>query len=282
MAKEPSLKDLLTIHKPIFMGILNLTPDSFSDGLPQATTADFVAKAVGLIHDGAQILDVGAESTRPGAVAITPDEELTRLIPVLTEIRKQFPHVLLSIDTRNYDVAVKAMAFHPAIINDTSSLADYRLAELAKQHHAHYVLMHSRGTPDTMNQMTEYGRGVVETVFLEIFTKLKKLEAIEFPLAQVILDPGFGFAKTLEQCVLLMQNLDEWREFSSNYQAGTTMPLMIGISRKSFLKYYTGEVSLAERDLISVELAVKAYLQGFQIIRTHNVALTRQAFKELL
>lgn len=274
-------KELLTASKPIIMGILNLTPDSFSDGLPETTAQVFLEKAETLIAQGAHVLDVGAESTRPGAEPISVENELGRLLPFLQIFREKFPQMILSLDTRQYDVAVKAMAYDIAILNDTSFLADYRLAQLAKKNHAFYVLMHSRGTPATMNQMTEYGRGILETLFLEVYTKLKKLEAIEFPLSQVILDPGFGFAKTAEQCVTLMQNLDEWRDFSTNYRAEVKMPLLLGISRKSFLRSYIGDTSAQERDLVSSELAVKAYLEGFQIIRTHNVALTINAFKEL-
>lgn len=264
------------------MGILNLTPDSFSDGLPGALLQDFLDKAECLIDQGADILDVGGESTRPGAKLITLEEEKKRVLPFLEKFRKTYPDFPISLDTRKYEMAKHALEYQIQIINDTSFLADVRLLQLAKDHNLSYVLMHSRGKPQNMVNLVDYGSDFLKGIFLEIKSKLIEIQNLDFPTENLILDPGFGFAKTPEQSKEMMEKIEQWSQFLSEFYSEKIRPqLMIGISRKRFLQKYIGESEPIERDKISAELAVQAMQKGFVIVRTHNVALTRELFKNL-
>ncbi len=250
------------------MAILNLTPDSFSDGSPCATLAENLAKAERLINDGADILDVGGESTRPGADPVTVSDEIQRVKPFVEAFRKRHPDFPISLDTKKAAVAREIAPFKIQIINDVSFLADPQLLKIAAENQCHYVLMHSRGDSQTMTKLTDYGDDVVSTIQREVREKTNLiLNEYDFPRENLILDPGFGFAKTPAQCVALMQNLTVWREFE--------IPLLFAISRKRFLQYYVGECEARARDFISADLCLKAVQNGFGIIRTHNVKLTR-------
>lgn len=253
------------------MAILNVTPDSFSDGQPAATSNDFVRKAAQLIEEGADILDIGGESTRPNASPVSEEEEMQRVLPVIKSIRERFPNFPISLDTKKYAVAKAAMPFNIQVINDVSFLQDTRLAELAMQNHCAYVLMHSRGNSQTMMNLTDYPKGLIIGMQEEIKQKFTLLCEMNFPFNHLILDLGFGFAKTPEQCVELMQSLPLWKKFHQ--------PLMFAVSRKRFLQKYTGENIPTERDEISAELANQAVAAGFQIIRTHSILLTKQKLK---
>lgn len=253
------------------MAILNVTPDSFSDGQPLATLDDFEHKAMQLIEEGADILDIGGESTRPNAQPVSETEEMHRVLPLINRIRQRFPKIPISLDTKKYAVAKAALSFDIQMINDVSFLHDPRLAELAMQNHCDYVLMHSRGDSQTMMNLTEYPNGLVPVMKREIEEKFATLRAMNFPFDQLILDLGFGFAKTPEQCVELVRSLSQWQHFHQ--------PLMFAVSRKRFLQKYTSENLPRERDEISAELATQAIALGFSIIRTHNISLTKQKLK---
>lgn len=270
----PQFAELLKSPSPLIMGILNLTPDSFSDGDPKAGLPLFLNRAEQMLADGCHVLDVGAESTRPGAAEVMVDKELQRVLPFLQAFRKRHPDFPLSLDTRKYEVAQAATPYKIHIINDVSFLADERLAILAKENGQFYVLMHSRGTPQTMTGLTDYPQGLLPTIFSEIDDKLARLDKLGFPKECVILDPGFGFAKTPEQCREMMGSLPLWQRYSQN--------LLIGISRKRFLQLYTGENQPQDRDEISAKLALQAVAAGFKIIRTHKVGVTREVLKTRL
>lgn len=272
------------LRAPVVMGILNLTPDSFSDGIPGATQADFLRKAETLMRDGADILDIGAESTRPGAEPVATAEEIGRLRPFLKLFRAHYPAFPLSLDTRKFAVAETLIGFGIGIINDTSFLADSRLAELAKAYGIAYVLMHSRGTPQTMAGLTDYAGELPEALFSDFLARLGQLLEIGLSPRAVILDPGFGFAKTSEQCRLMMARLPAWHDLRREAGAKTEadFPLMLGISRKRFLQLYTGENAPEARDAISAELAAHAYRAGFRIVRTHNVALHKGSYSSAI
>jgi dihydropteroate synthase len=257
-------------QRPLIMGILNLTPDSFSVGDPEADVSLFLRHAETMFAAGCDVLDVGGESTRPGAAEVTAAEELKRILPFLQAFRKQHPDFPISLDTKKYEVAKALLPYQIDIINDVSFLADTRLAHLAGEQGLFYVLMHTRGTPQTMVGLTDYPEGLLPTIFSEINIRLQRLAEIEFPRDQVILDPGFGFAKTPEQCRAMMDSLGLWRQHYSQ-------PLLLGISRKRFLQLYTGENRPQERDAISASLARQAVQAGFNIVRTHAVTETRQA-----
>jgi dihydropteroate synthase len=256
---------------PILMGILNVTPDSFSDGSPQATVSDHVKKALSLLKEGADIIDIGGESTRPGASLIEVKEEMQRVLPVVRELQKLRPDVALSVDTQKLTVAEAAVDEGIQIINDVSFASDLSLIKLAARSNVKYVLMHSRGTPQKMMQLTDYGSDIVAKIAREIDEKINLVLNAGVIPENLILDLGFGFAKTPEQCVHLLQNLAYWRKYP--------YPFLLGISRKRFLQSYTGENLSCERDEISAHLAYEALSQGVAIIRTHNVALTRQVLR---
>lgn len=258
------------------MGILNVTPDSFSDGLPGTEVKSFIAKAERLVADGADIIDIGGESTRPGALPVDAEEETRRILPVLKGIRRNFPTIPISLDTRKLAVAEACADFDFSILNDVGFAADKGLVRWAAKNRVHYVLMHSRGTPETMARLTEYPDGLLRTVFAECAEKITELKTIGIDSARLILDPGFGFAKTPAQCHDLVESMHEWPSFLAE-QGIPAARLMIGVSRKRFTQLYTGENSPEERDAISARLAVDAFRAGFHVIRTHNVALTRQA-----
>ncbi|MBU0504520.1 MAG: dihydropteroate synthase [bacterium] len=255
-------------NQPIIMGIVNLTPDSFSDGMPQASTRDFLTKANKLIKEGCDILDIGGESTRPDATPVSLKEEKKRVLDFLNLFRSEHPDFPISLDTKKYDVAQEAMKYNIAVLNDVSFLSDSRFLHLAKQNKAYYVLMHTRGTPQTMMQLTSYPDGLIETIHKELTAKLLIIEKEEFPKDKLIIDLGFGFAKNPEQCVTLCTTLNHWQCFN--------LPLLFGVSRKRFIQKYTGENEPFSRDNQSAALAKIAFNNGFQIIRTHNVELTKK------
>ena len=255
------------------MGIVNLTPDSFSDGNPKATIDDFEKQAEKLINDGADILDIGGESTRPDADPVSVDEEKRRILPFLKRFRKHYPVFSVSFDTKKYEVAREVLPLSIQIINDVSFLRDPRLAQLAVEHHCFYVLMHARGDSKNMMQLTDYSpSGVVAGIKKEFEQKLNILMEQGVPRDRLILDLGFGFAKTPDQCVELMKDLSVWKNFH--------LPLLFGVSRKRFLQKYTGENLPVDRDEISAKLALQAIQQGFSIIRTHNIRLTKQILSD--
>lgn len=258
------------------MGILNVTPDSFSDGWPNATVADFIARAERLLQDGADILDIGAESTRPGASAVSVAEELRRLSPFLEAFRAKYPATPLSLDTRKTAVAKALVAYDFCLINDTSCLADPKLAELAAETNAGYVLMHSRGTPQTMTDLTSYEGDVTAVVFRELEARAALLKSRHFPFQNLVIDPGFGFAKTPAQCQGMMAKIGLWTEFCRSLDADNPPELLFAVSRKRFLQLYVGEKPAGERDQISLDLAKEACQAGFRMVRTHNVALTKR------
>ena len=249
------------------MGILNVTPDSFSDGDVDASSSDFIQRARVLIESGADIIDIGGESTRPGAKPVSLEEEWKRVEPVLKGLRENYPSLAISLDTKNYEIAKRAVPYQIQILNDVSFFQDPQMASLVVGNNWHYVLMHSRGTPETMMSEANYKGNLTETIVQECQEKVDEVLAAGVLPERLILDPGFGFAKTPEQCVEMMDDIHQW--------ANLPHSLLIGISRKRFIQQYTGENLPTERDEMSAELAMKAVEAGFRIIRTHNVALTK-------
>lgn len=257
------------------MGILNLTPDSFSDGRPDAGTSEFLARADAIISEGAAILDIGGESTRPGASAVAATDELARVLPFLEAFRSRHPRFPISLDTTKYEVARAAAAYDVAVLNDVSCLADVRLAALARDQGGAYVLMHSRGTPQTMSDMTDYPTGVLDGIWAELESRIKKIKELGLATNNLWIDPGFGFAKTPAQCLELATQLDLWRGFRD--RVWPRARLMIGVSRKRFLQSDANQPW--ERDEASLRVALNAVEHGFSVVRTHNVALTVAALR---
>jgi len=243
------------------MGILNVTPDSFSDG-GRFTDPD---RALDRIHimrrEGAQIIDVGGESTRPGAKAVSEEEELLRVMPVITKAIEYFPELTYSIDTTKYEVARQVLEAGVKIVNDVSGLEkEPRLADLCAQHGAAYILMHAQGDPKTMQQNPTY-TDVVE----EVYTFFK--EKIEFltqkGVNKIIIDPGIGFGKTLEHNLKLIAGLDKFTQFD--------LPVLIGASRKSMIGKILDGRPTEERLAGTLSVHYHALMKGASLLRVHDV-----------
>jgi len=240
------------------MGILNATPDSFFDGGNYTSADTALKRAEQILAEGGDIIDVGGESTRPGSNPVGSVEEIKRTAPLIKAIKQIFPSALLSIDTYNYDTAQAALDNGAAIINDVSALKDRRLASLAAKYNAKLVIMHSRGTPQNMQQMTDYA-DILKEIYGFFENKISIAEAEGLKRENIVLDVGLGFAKTKEQNWLLLENL--------KYFAPLNLPQLVGASRKSF----TGK-SLES----SLKAAAMAAKNGAYILRAHDVAETKK------
>jgi dihydropteroate synthase len=242
------------------MGILNITPDSFYDGGCYITEKDYLGQAERMIGEGGAIIDIGAASTRPGAAAITEDEELRRLLPALQSIRQHFPATLLSVDTYRAAVAKVACENGADIINDISGgTMDAKMFGTIARMKVPYVMMHIKGTPLTMQDKPVYKDVVAEIMdhFIERVSQLKKMDA-----GDIIIDPGIGFGKELKDNYKILRNLDRF--------LATGWPLMIGLSRKSLINKVLG--INPERALNGTTvLNTVAILKGAHILRVHDV-----------
>lgn len=253
--------------RPLIMGILNVTPDSFSDGGRFFNLQAAVDRGLQMIQEGADIIDVGGESTRPGAAAVSAEEELARVIPVIQALSKA-PGAILSIDTIKAGVAQRAVEAGARIINDVSALTnDPDMPRVAKESGAGVILMHMQGTPRTMQKDPHYA-DVVADVRDYLRARVEVLTTGGVALDAIAVDPGIGFGKTLEHNVRLLANL----------KALTTMgrPVVVGLSRKSFLGALTG-CEVNERLAPSLAGLVFCILNGAHILRVHDVKESRQA-----
>lgn len=275
MSEEISSKNFLqiSVSQPLYMGVLNLTPDSFSDGNPQASLKDQLIFAEKLIKQGMHILDIGGESTRPQAQLVSAEIEQQRILPFLKEFRKNFPHFPVSVDTQKYEVAQAAADVGIQILNDVSFFSDVRFAHLSKNYGLHYVLMHSNGAGTAAPQNQHYPLGVANEIHTAFLQKIEAFLKNGGQKQKLILDLGFGFAKNQEQCWELWESLPRWKNLG--------LPLLLGISRKSFLTKITGNIPPKDRDLISAQMACQAYAQGFSMIRCHNIELTHSLFTKI-
>lgn len=252
----------IDLSEPVVMGILNLTPDSFYAGSRQwqQPTDALLETATNMLTDGALFLDLGAYSTRPGAVDIAVEEEIDRLLPVVEMLRKHLPQALLSVDTFRSEVAETALLAGAHLVNDVSggSLDPAMFATIAK-YKVPYVLMHMRGTPQTMQQHTHYD-DLVPEVIAELLNKAHTLH--QMGVADVILDPGFGFAKTIDQNFALLRQLDQLVLYG--------YPVLAGLSRKSMV--YRTLNGTAETALNGTTvLNTIALSKGARILRVHDV-----------
>lgn len=254
---------------PLVMGILNVTPDSFSDGGRHFGHERAIAAGRAMAASGAQIVDVGGESTRPGAADVFPDEEQARVLPVVAALAAE--GIAISIDTRNAATMDAALDAGARIVNDVSGLAhDPAASVIVARRRCPVILMHMRGTPETMDEHATYGDVAIE-VADELAVRLRQAEAAGIASGQVALDPGIGFAKTARQSAALLDRLP--------LLAGLGRPLLVGLSRKRFVGALAGEVAPAGRDPGSITGALHALGRGAAIIRVHDVAGTVQALK---
>jgi dihydropteroate synthase len=252
------------------MGVLNVTPDSFSDGGEFFTKGAALAQAEHLVREGASIIDVGGESSRPGAAAVSIQEEMDRILPVIEAIRSTLP-VTISVDTRKFEIAREAVNVGASIINDISGGTDVRLVELMKQTEVTLALMHMRGTPETMQDAPTYPKGVVSEVRTFLADRVRAFREAGVPKDRLWVDPGIGFGKTLEQNIDLLHGL---KTFS-----GVGSRLMIGTSRKSFLAALSGNPKLSMQDRLPGTLSSNlwALSQGASVFRVHDVRAFVQA-----
>jgi dihydropteroate synthase len=247
------------------MGIVNATPDSFSDG----GAYDALAHALRLAEEGADILDIGGESTRPGAAEVSVDEEIRRTVPVIAALARAFAErpdaPLLSIDTRRATTAKAAIEAGARLVNDVSAGADPAMFPTCAAAGCGMVLMHMRGTPATMQSLTDYG-----DVGAEVWATLhdREIAARQAGVPAVLLDPGLGFAKTAEQNWALLRDLARRKEHR----------ILVGASRKSFLGALTGQTRPADRLEASLAVALHCARVGVEVVRVHDVAATRRAF----
>ncbi len=259
------------LARPVIMGILNVTPDSFSDGGRYLSPAEALVQADRLLAEGADLLDIGGESTRPGSEPVPEAEELARILPVVEALVRRHPGVAVSVDTVKSGVARAALQAGAGVINDVSGgRLDPALLGVAARGGAGVVLMHSRGTVSTMARLdhAEYAPDVVSGVREELAQRLEAALAAGLTPDQVVLDPGFGFAKTAEQNLLLCDRLATLLPLGR--------PLLVGPSRKRFLGSVTGR-EVAERDVATAAACVVAFERGARLFRVHNVAMTRDA-----
>ncbi len=261
--------DLDLTHRGLIMGIVNITPDSFSDGGRFNDPGRAVEHALRLIGEGADILDVGGESTRPGAEPVEEAEELRRVLPVIRAVRTQ-TKALISIDTMKAAVARAALDAGADIINDVTGLrADAAMPRLAAESGAGLVVMHMSGTPQTMQANPQYADVVAEVrSFFEKRLQLLEHEGID--RERVVLDPGFGFGKTLEHNLTLMRDLG---------QLSLLRPLLIGISRKSTIAKVLHSDAMEDRYWPTIALTAHAREHGARIVRVHDVKPNREALR---
>lgn len=250
----------MDLSTPKVMGIINITPDSFYDGGKYKDETEIIAQVEIMLANGASFIDIGAYSSRPGAEYVDESEELARIIPIVKLLLKTFPNVLISIDTFRSRVADECLALGAAIINDISAgNLDPKMMEVVGKHRAPYIMMHMKGTPSTMQAMTNYENLLGEILY---YFSEKVALARAAGINDIIIDPGFGFAKTLEQ------NYEILKKF--NLLHAMDLPILTGISRKSMI-YRLLETNPKNALNGSTALHMYALAKGTQILRVHDV-----------
>jgi dihydropteroate synthase len=251
------------------MAIVNVTPDSFSDGGERLDPVRAIEDGLRFVEEGADILDIGGESTRPGSQPTSPEDELKRVLPVIEGLARRGKELVISIDTRRASVARAALDAGARIVNDVSALRDdAAMLPLVAERQVDVVLMHRRGLPENTFAGPAYV-DVVEEVRAFLLERAAACEAAGLPSDRIALDPGLGFGKSVAQELELIACAGRLGDGS--------YPVLIGCSRKSFIGKLTGIAKPADRDPASVWLAVEAVRRGAALVRVHNVAATRQA-----
>ena len=258
-------------QKTSIMGIINLTPDSFSDGGDLCTTEKVLNQVNSFILNGVDVIDIGAQSTRPGAIEIGPKVEIKRLIPYLKKIRNKFPNILISVDTFNSEVANEALSNGANWINDvTGGRRDEEILDVVSKFNCPFVITHSRGNSQNMNNLSDYDDLLVDLVkSLESLTNkaLKK----NVPKENIIWDPGIGFSKDTNQNLEILRNLDFFKKFD--------FPILIGASRKRFIGEILREINPKERDIGTLAISCLCSQLNIHLVRVHNVKINYQVLK---
>jgi dihydropteroate synthase len=256
---------ILSLDKPLIMGILNTTPDSFYAGSRALDVSVCLERVAGMVALGAEIIDIGGHSTRPGAAPVSVEEEIDRVVPVITLLRQHFPSLVISIDTYRLSVAQAAIAAGADIFNDIGAgQMDAGIFEWVAQNQVPYILSHSRGTFDQVHEVPNYPN-VVSDVWSDLAQKLQQLRALG--AKDVIVDPGLGFSKSIDHNYALLAHLSSFKTLGA--------PILIGVSRKSMI-YKTLGITVAESLNGTAVLHTIALQQGANILRVHDVAEARE------
>jgi dihydropteroate synthase len=256
---------LIDLSIPKVMGILNVTPDSFYDGQRYQTPEQALRQAEKMISEGADFIDIGGYSSRPGASDISEADELSRVLPVIRQIVKQFPEINLSIDTFRSEVARQALEEGANLVNDISGGdRDDRMTRLVAERQVPYVMMHMRGTPQNMNQLTDYSQ-LTKEIIDSLHPKIYHFK--QLGIKDLVVDPGFGFAKTVPQNFELLNNLESLSILNR--------PILVGLSRKSMI-WRTLNIKPEEALNGTTTLHTIALLKGASILRVHDVAEAKQ------
>lgn len=260
---------LTSLETPLVMGILNITPDSFYADSRKQTEAAIEERIQTILSEGGQIIDIGGYSSRPDAVEVSPEEEMSRLAFALKILNAHYPDTPLSVDTFRADVARRCVEeYGVAIVNDISGgELDREMFDTVARLHVPYIMMHMRGTPQTMQQHTDYA-DMMEEIMLYFAGKVRRLRLLG--VNDIILDPGFGFSKTVEQNYALMSRLREFGEFG--------LPLLVGVSRKSMIYKFLGGTPADSLNGTTV-LNTFALMNGADILRVHDVRAAVEAVK---
>ncbi|MFZ2830598.1 MAG: dihydropteroate synthase [Mesotoga infera] len=258
----------LDLSSPVIMGIINTTPDSFYPGSRVPDTRTAVKRAMEMLDSGASIIDIGGESSRPGAEAIDWQEEVRRVVPVVRGIRELRPEAIISVDTYNRNTALQALSEGADIVNDITGLIDPAMIEVVAKNEAAVIIMHMKGTPSTMNQLTNYS-DVVSQVKEQLLERCEKAVAGGVREEAIILDPGIGFAKNALQSLEILRKITDFTCLK--------YPVLVGHSRKSFIGYVSG-LPVEERLEETLAVSTYLYLKGVKILRVHDVEEHRRIF----
>ena len=258
-------------QKTSIMGVINLTPDSFSDGGDFNTSKEVLDQVNHFLRNGVDIIDIGAQSTRPGAEEVGSKIEIKRLIPYLKIIRSKYPEILISIDTFNADVAQESLINGADWINDVSGgRRDKGILDVVSKFNCPYVITHSRGNSQNMNELSKY-----ENVLIDVKCSLETLirNALEKNISKknIIVDPGIGFSKDINQNLEILRNLDEFKKLN--------LPILIGASRKRFIGEILNEINPKERDIGTLAISCLCSHFNVDIVRVHNVKMNFQILK---
>lgn len=260
------------VQPPLVMGILNVTPDSFSDGGLYLSLERAIKYAQGMFEEGADIIDIGGESTRPGSQPVGLQQELDRVIPVVQAVRERLD-VRISIDSRKYEVALEAVKHGATLLNDVSGGSDIRMARLACDRDLDVILMHMQGQPQTMQHEPTYPRGVVSEVRKFLVERARAFAEHGINAARIWVDPGIGFGKTLEHNLELLRNLKDFSSIGGR--------LVIGNSRKSFIAKILKDPDLSFEKRLGGTIAANLWALhcGASVFRVHEVGECRRALE---
>ena len=258
-------------QKTSIMGVINLTPDSFSDGGDLDSIEKVLDQVNNFLSNGVDVIDIGAQSTRPGSEEIGPKNEISRLIPYLIKIRSEYPDIIISVDTFNSEVAYEALSNGANWINDvTGGRRDEEILDVVSKFNCPFVITHSRGDSLTMNQLSNYDN-VLEEIILSLKNLTIKAQSRNISRKNIIWDPGIGFSKDLSQNLQVLKNLDLLKQYK--------FPILVGASRKRFIGEILNEVNPKERDIGTLAISCLCSQLNIHMVRVHNVGLNYQILK---